>query len=214
MWNRWLVGSSCVAGGARLRALWWPRGLGRGREPLEGGDTGLLVVDSGWYSRNQYCIVKQLHANMKGTSRSTRVEPHPHVNNHQSLNGLSLHSFLKVMLTCKRRLLGGSMLQKWTLWEASVSHTHTHTHTHAWFSVLWQASTSVMCRCKGGGVPDGQEGLFLALPHAQSLAGSCLGWIRGALLLHPHSCGARTQSPLPWSHTKRTTCFSDVIPVL
>ena len=129
MWNRWLVGSSCVAGGARLRALWWPRGLGRGREPLEGGDTGLLVFDSCWCSRNQYCIVKQLHANMKGTSRSTRVEPHPHVNNHQSLNGLFLHSFLKVMLTCKRRLLGGSMLQKWTLWEASVSLSHTHTHT-------------------------------------------------------------------------------------
>ena len=46
----------CVAQGAQLSALWWPRGVG-GREAQEGGDVSKHIADSlpVQLKRVQYC---------------------------------------------------------------------------------------------------------------------------------------------------------------
>ena len=51
VYNRQLVGSCCMAQGAQLGALWWPRGMGRGRsrgrrEVQEGGDICICITGS------------------------------------------------------------------------------------------------------------------------------------------------------------------------
>ena len=75
VWNRWLVGSCCIARGAQLCVLWWPRrvGWGCGREAQEGGDTCIQIADS---------LVSQ----QKQTQHYKAIIHHHHNNNNNNKN--------------------------------------------------------------------------------------------------------------------------------
>ena len=111
-----------------------------------------------------------------------------------------------------------------------LTHTHTHTHAHtrvcthacAWLSTSWQGTANVVCRCNGGAVPYGQQWALSCSPAMLShWLGAAWGESGGTSSSTPTPAGrppigggARTQSPLPWSHTKRTVCFSDTVLML
>ena len=62
------MGSSSIAQGGQVSALWWPRGVGQGG--WEGGSRGrgygnmcMHIADSLWCTTETNSIVKQLYSN-------------------------------------------------------------------------------------------------------------------------------------------------------